>query len=168
MDGAWKIKAQFVGVKDFAEGLAAVLTGTPGKEVLHFIDAAGQLVIESTHYRSCERGFSEGLACVYRVDKKRKDIVAGYINRAGEEVIPCEWALAEPFADGLAAVMDARARLWGFVNRNGKIVIPPKYGHVESFVGGFAKVRTSKRIGPEFYINTQGDVVWEAGDKPRA
>ena len=168
MDGAWKIKAQFVGVKDFAEGLAAVLTGKPGKECVHFIDAAGEVVIEPSHYTSCEKGFSEGLACVFRVAKRRNDIVGGYINRVGEEVISCDWGLAEPFSDGLAAVMDAQTRLWGFVNRNGKIVIPPKYGHVESFAGGLAKVRTSKRIGPEFYINPQGDVVWEAGSKPRA
>ena len=87
-DGAWKVKAQFTGANDFSEGLAAVLTGKPGEERIQFIDPMGASVIECSQYTSCEKGFSEGLACVYRVDKKRKDIVAGYIDRSGAELIP--------------------------------------------------------------------------------
>lgn len=60
--------------------------------------------------------FSEGRAAVKKGDKW------GYINTKGEEVIPCQYAMASPFCEDMAAIL--KDGKWGYIDRNGKEVIP--------------------------------------------
>ena len=55
--------------------------------------------------------FSEGLALV------QKGSLWGFINKNGEEVIPCRYDIAYDFSEGLAVVW--KDGLWGYVNKNG-------------------------------------------------
>jgi hypothetical protein len=164
--GDWKIPARFTCVSDFSEGLAAAWLGKPGKELLSYIDRTGATIIEPSVYLSCENGFAEGLACVYRPIGRKGDVLAGYIDRSGGEVIPCRWGLGAPFSEGLAAVKDIKSGLWGYIDTKGEIVIQPKYGAAAAFSGGLARVRVLRQIGPEDYINTAGEIVWKSGTKP--
>lgn len=166
-NGNWKIGAKFTGAHDFSEGLAAVLEGVPGKETVRFVDQYGAVMIKPSKYSSVEGGFSEGLACVYRSIGRAGEVLAGYIDKNGDEVIPCRWGLGTPFSEGLAAVMDNETRLWGYINTKGEVVISPRFGAVEPYSGGLAKVRQNKRIGPDDYLDTSGNLVWKAGTRPK-
>ena len=53
----------------------------------------------------------------------RRNSKYGYINKAGTVVIPCKWACANKFYEGLAAVQDKKGK-WGFVDELGNNVIP--------------------------------------------
>ena len=85
----------------FSEGLAPVMNGR-GK--IAYIDKSGAPVIETDFDEGWE--FSEGLAAVRSGDKW------GFIDKAGELVIPCTFPYIEAsFRDGVAVVMREWA-LW--------------------------------------------------------
>ena len=76
------------------------------------------------------------------VDKKGK---FGYIDKNGNEVVPCKYDDAEYFSEGLAKVkMNGR---WGFIDKNGKEVIPCKYDSAYSFSEGLAYVQMNGKWG---------------------
>jgi hypothetical protein len=165
--GDWIIPATFTGAKPFSEGLASVLEGKPGEEFLKFIDREGAVKIKPSEYVSVEGGFSEGLACVYRPVGRGGQERAGYINKDGEEVIPCTWGLGTDFSEGLAAVQDHKTGLWGFINKTGEVVIKPAHCRASPFRNGVSRVRATKVHGPEDYINKEGNVIWKSGTKPK-
>lgn len=86
------------------------------------------------------RDFSEGLAAVNQGGKW------GFIDKAGNEVIPCKYNIApSSFSEGLAAVkqMDTDGNWkYGFINKMGQEVIPCKYDLLGygGFQGGLAAV----------------------------
>lgn len=162
--GEWAIPARYSGAYDFSGGMGGVLVGGAGREQLGFVARDGNMVIEPGAYRSAEGGFSEGLVGVYR--RKKGESVGGFINRRGEEVIPCRWGLVRPFSEGRAAVMDAATRLWGYIDARGEVIIPLRFGAVEDFRAGLARARLKKIIGANDYIDTFGNVVWPAGKVP--
>ena len=79
----------------------------------------------------------------------------GYLTPSGEVAIPFNYAYAQDFSEGLAAVSlpDAPQKI-GFINTDGEMVIKPrKYDGVEKFSGGRCKVwRKSK----SWYIDREG------------
>ena len=95
--------------------------------------------------------FSEGLAVVSKGGYYPR---YGYINMAGEIVIPCEYAHAAPFREGLAAVF--RNSKWGFIDTAGEEVIPMEFDYASSFYDGLAHVKDGNKSG---YINQSGEVV---------
>jgi serine/threonine protein kinase len=83
------------------------------------------------------RDFSEGFAAV-----EQGNILIrrwGFINEAGEEIIPIGYSEVLCFSEGLAAVRVGRK--WGFIDTNGNEVIPFIYDAVESFNNGLVAVR---------------------------
>lgn len=94
--------------------------------------------------------FHEGLAQV------KRDGLWGYINSAGEEVIPPQWIKAGIFRECLAPVQ--QAGLWGFVDTSGSLVIPYAFREAGNFVNGRAWVCDAWN---EWYINTKGEAVTE-------
>lgn len=61
--------------------------------------------------------FSEGYAAVCKNGKW------GYIDKTGQEVIPCKYAWANPFHEGLASVRISYGSGYGFIDTTGREVI---------------------------------------------
>ncbi len=66
--------------------------------------------------------YSEGMAQI--MDDKSH--LFGFINRQGNEVIPCRFAYAGQFKNGLSAAKKPNG-LWGYINHQGEYVIKPQY-----------------------------------------
>ena len=86
--------------------------------------------------------------------KVRLDGKYGFINKDGEEIIPCKYEDADAFSDGLAKVKSAEG--WGFVNENGEEIIPCKYEDADAFSGGLARVKTAEGWG---FVNKDGEEI---------
>ena len=89
---------------DFSEGLAWVAND----EYQGFIDKQGNKVLDGAKYFVADAGmlnyaFHDGLACVVKMDDEG-NAKYGYINKQGEEVVPCKYDAANPFSEGKAAV----------------------------------------------------------------
>lgn len=69
--------------------------------------------------------FSGGLA---RVKTKEG---WGFVNKNGEEIIPCKYKEAYGFSEGLAGVKTKKG--WGFINKDDEEIIPCKYKEVSLF-----------------------------------
>jgi len=98
--------------------------------------------------------FYEGLAQV-----TNQDDLDGFINKNGEEVIPCQYIKVLDFHSGLAAVKNLEG-LWGYIDKKGKEVIPCQYLDAGSFSScldiQLAPVMVN---GGWTYINKNGDQV---------
>ncbi|MEN3336173.1 MAG: hypothetical protein V7641_5538 [Blastocatellia bacterium] len=125
------VEPRYSHVRPFSEGLAAVGSGNPWKDMKYgFIDKDGKTVIpprfearvEGSPYsggRIDTSRFSEGLARV------RVGGLYGYINQKGDLVIPPKFALAGDFSEGLASAVENDKV--GYIDKRGKWVIPPRY-----------------------------------------
>ena len=79
-----------------------------------------------------------------------KDLIWGFINQAGEVVIPPRliFTSAEPFSDGRAAVSvkHGDTSLVGYINRFGELAIPARFAEGLSFSEGLAAVQVGGRL----------------------
>lgn len=99
----------------FAEDAAAVsLNGEDG-----FIDAKGNVFVPF-EYTDAEQ-FQNGYAPVRIFDEDEHEYKWGYINKRGEEVIPCKYEEVHHFFDGRAYVEDGD---YGFIDEKGNEVVP--------------------------------------------
>jgi hypothetical protein len=79
----------------------------------------------------------------------------GFIDKAGNEVIPLKYKEVMDFSEGLAAV--SLKRRCGFIDKAGNEVIPLKFFNVRSFKEGFAAVNYSiMEYGHWGFINKSG------------
>jgi hypothetical protein len=108
-----------------------------------------KIVIECKYDR-VHRKFSEGLAAV------NFDGNYGFINKAGETVIPFIYDNAHNFSEGLALVTINWNQV-GFINKSGELVIPFIYeSHSRDFSEGLAAVSFNCKYG---FINSKGETV---------
>ena len=77
----------------------------------------------------------------------------GFIDKVGEEVIPCIYDYVYDFKEELAAVEIGNK--WGFVDRKGNNIIPCKYDEVSCFSEKRAAVKLNGKWG---IIDTEGRV----------
>ena len=86
----------------------------------------------------------------------------GFINKAGEKVIPAQYSDARQFKNGLAAVRDTTER-WGFIDTSGTLIIDHQYYKVGDFNqrGYTWAVESKDSTGTEGFINQKGEWVWE-------
>lgn len=96
-----------------------------------FIDATGAVRIPPQY-------LSAGPFVGDRCEVTNEDELSGYINRAGELVIPCNFQMASSFDDGLAAV--CLNRKWGFIDEEGQFVIAPQFDTVRPQFNGILEV----------------------------
>ena len=75
---------------------------------------------DRTYY--IKNDYFEGMAAIYRGNILVRKW--GFINEAGEEVIPPQYEEALRFSDGLAAVNNGK---WGFIDRDGNEIVPLQY-----------------------------------------
>ncbi len=99
-------------------------------EIVRKMNASQPVKISSSLIKATKKydvlgDFHEGRA---QVEKNGK---YGFINTNGEEVISCQYQLAEPFKDGMAKVL--RSGKWGFVNKSGQEVVRCEYDDIQLF-----------------------------------
>lgn len=81
----------------------------------------------------------------------------GFIDKNLKLLIPASFAAADPFSEGLAAVMNDDGN-WGYINTKGVLVIPHHYSRRPSrFSAGRAKV--SSKDGKYGYIDKEDKLV---------
>lgn len=141
------IDCQYDYANPFTEGVAWVKDYDNKSE--YFIDREGNTLIKinllDSNYNIWEN-FSNGLALV-----EKEHLIFGYIDKKGENIVPCIYELAESFSDGLALVN--HDRYYGYIERNGDTSIPFIYDYATSFREGIAIARKN---GKEFFIDKSG------------
>lgn len=194
--GKLVIPMEFTHAEDFSEGLAAAGSG----DHLGFIDHTGKLIFEvpldvtlgfhdgivgvlyrgsvsyfdragkkipvATEYGPKSHSFSEGLVPMQTKGKW------GFMNPAGQLVIPATFEDAKDFREGLAPVKvkgelvwcpagaegnrSGSTMRWGYVDKTGKIVITPSFESAEPFSEGLAEVHNCNE---SFFIDRTGKAV---------
>ena len=94
--------------------------------------------------------FHDGLAMVV------KDGKVGYINKYGEEIVPCKYddSGVTNFSEGFATVR--KDAYWGFIDKSGKEITKMIYSSANDFKDGFALV---EKAGKKGYIDNTGKEV---------
>ena len=77
----------------------------------------------------------------------------GYINTAGDVIIPLQYSDAKGFSEHLAAVRSGN--MWGYIDLAGRWVVKPMFADTEDFHEGVALVREGQS-GAVGYIDTSG------------
>ena len=110
-NGEVVIPLQFEEAKPFSDGLAVVKKkdGTYA-----YIDKTGKVAIDASKYSSA-LPFYEGLAMVRSRDTHK----AGFIDKTGKEVIPCQYRWAGYFRNGATYASDAEGKNW-LIDQTGK------------------------------------------------
>ena len=146
-------------VGPFSEGLACVgwieddCSNRSG-----YIDVNGNMVVDLNTKYEVIGDFHDGLASVRTWEGK-----CGFINKNGQEIIPCKYLHASDFSEGLAAVdfessYDKSYNLVykhsGYIDTNGNVVISSKkYREIYGFHNGLALVKRDYKAG---YIDKSG------------
>lgn len=131
----------------FSDGLTCVLKDSQ-KRSIAYINTDGKETI-NVLYSGGVRNFKEGFAAVLNSDYKY-----GFIDKTGNEVIPCQFDYAGHFSEGLANIQIGGK--YGFINQLGEIVISCKYSLAGSFSEGLASVEINDKIG---FIDKTGEIV---------
>ena len=78
----------------------------------------------------------------------------GFIDKSGNEVVPCKYDWADSFSEGLASViLDGK---YGSIDKSGNEVVPCKYDYAYSFSEGLARVHLDGKYG---FIDKSGNEV---------
>jgi hypothetical protein len=148
--GDMVIPPSFGSASNFADGMAHVQRGEQGG----FVDPQGSFTPDRPGTLQVGK-FSEGLARFKALN--RIGVAAwGFINKAGEVVVPPDYDMAHDFTEGVARVQ--LDDLYGFVDTRGEVVIDPQYPEVADFHEGLAAVHDEGRTG---YIDLRGEMVIE-------
>jgi hypothetical protein len=151
----------YISIQRYSEGLARV---TDVKLKQFYVDLSGKVIFELKGNYYDARPFKNGLAGVTRnvelhETKFNRDIVTlgylfGYINKNGEEVVPCKYDDADDYANGLARVkLNGK---FGYIDTDGKEVIALKYKNLGKFMEGKAVVEVNGKYG---FIDTLGNEI---------
>jgi hypothetical protein len=139
-------------IANFSEGLAVA---TSFRMERTYIDTLGKAVIVLPKDIYDARQFNNGLALVAKnvelhQQKFGRDIYTlgykfGFINKKGEEVVPCMYEDAEDFYNGFCRVgIDGK---FGFLDTTGKLAIAAKYKSLGRFIEGKAFAETNGKWG---------------------
>lgn len=171
--GTWVIKPQFHEAHGFHEGLALV-TVEYYAGLQAYIDRTGSVKIKASRFAS---NFYDGMAKFQPGEKDNSHY--GYIDKAGNTVIPPQFDSANNFSEGLAAVgMRVKAGYdvydeiqrydykWRYIDKLGRTVIGIQFltersDHVGRFSEGLAWVCPKGSGGKFGYINRSGNIVIE-------
>jgi hypothetical protein len=159
------IEPRYWHVQPFSEGLAAVASGIPQRDMKYgFINTKGEIVIPPRFEGRAVDGwpysggfidtsrFSEGLARV------RVGGLYGYINKQGDFVIPPKFALVGNFSEEMASAIENHKV--GYIDKHGRWAIRPQFAQqspsiYQPFGDGLAPVA----------VQTEDTVKWGYVDK---
>lgn len=149
--GKMVVQPQFNQADPFSEGLARVVVDPDVSQYPGYIDPTGKWAIRTEHAEYLG-AFSEGLAVISVGGNY------GFIDRTGKMIIQPQYAIASPFAAGLARVgiQSDTDYTWGYIDKTGKVVIPIQFQDAEDFSEGLAAIRAGELSG---YINKSGSIV---------
>ena len=139
------IPLQYEDASMFSEGLACVkVNGKNG-----FINKLGKMVITPVYERTCNVStFSDGLAPVYTT---YEDGPAGYIDPAGNMVIPARYEFVDKFSEGLAMVRPLDSNAYGYIDKRGEWIIEPQFDMSLGFYEGVATVNEKNTNGSKSF-----------------
>lgn len=116
------------------------------------LDRQNEVIIPPRDY-SLIGEFHNGLAKAKRKESK----LFGFVDRIGNEVIPCTWKSAGDFSEYFAGVQDVVSGKCGYIDLTGKLVIPYVWANCWPFHEGYAKMKDdSGKIGA---IDKTGNIV---------
>lgn len=110
-NGEVVIPLQFEEAEPFSEGLAVV---RKKDNTYAYIDKTGKIAIDASQYSSV-LPFYEGLAMV----RSRNTHKAGFIDKTGKEVIPCQYKWVGYFRNGVTYASDEEGKNW-LIDKTGK------------------------------------------------
>ena len=134
--GELKLPASYERATVFSEGMAWVMKrgDMPGA-----INEKGDIKISLRDAHSV-RVFIEGRAAIAEI--KKKQVLWGFIDKNGNEIVKPQYKSVSDFRLGLAAVEDLDGK-WGYINLNGKCIIDCQYKEAFPFNdNGLAIVKT--------------------------
>lgn len=99
--------------------------------------------------------------CDHAFVKDKKTSLYGFIDRTGEEVIPCQYLDVEDFSEDLAPVKTESG--WGYIDKLGNIAITSNFLQARAFFCGLAVVQTFDKTWG--YIDKKGELI--IGELPR-
>lgn len=130
-----------------------------GPSFAGIVNRNNEVVISEKEY-SLIGPYYNGLA----IAQKRKTKKFGFVDRRGDEVIPCTWRSVGPFSEYMACVQDDNRRC-GYIDVTGRTVIACSWEEGWPFREGLARVQEGRRIG---MIDQYGKLVipcvWKAMD----
>jgi hypothetical protein len=129
--GRFVIAPAFGSASSFNEGMAIVSPESGGHLL---IDETGEIVFRFHHQPMS--AVRDGMIVV--VDSAG---LYGYVDASGRVVVSPRFIDAEPFSEGLAAVLlggGMGSGKWGFVNKKGEVAISPRFYDVRAFHQGLA------------------------------
>ncbi|MCP4443187.1 MAG: WG repeat-containing protein [Aureispira sp.] len=107
---------------------------------------------QKAHWRFWGGSFESDLAMISQNGR------LGYMDKSGTIKITANYFEAQPFHEGLAAVLpDTATGLWGFIDKRGKEVITAKYTQVGYFGEGYCPVKRNDKI---FFIDKKGNAAF--------
>lgn len=113
-----------------------------------YVDPSGQLVFRVDAQDG--RLYHEGFAAV------KQNGLYGYLDKAGNLVIPCRYTWAGDFSGGRAVVAKADGR-WAVIDQSGQELVTRDY--INDFSEGYAWFRENGKYG---FLNAAGEVVVSA------
>jgi hypothetical protein len=78
----------------------------------------------------------------------------GFIDHAGNEVIPLQFEEATYFSEGYALAIPSNFKLYGIIDKNGRFVHEPEFDDVSEFHEGLAKACVKQKCG---FVDTSGN-----------
>ena len=147
---------QYDGISDFNGALAFVMDYDIGGEYGAYIDKTGKLVTDFEYYADqwCNWYYMPSSEDMTIAQKGGK---FGFLDNKGNEAVPFEYDMVEPFSDGLAYVWDRENEKSGYVDKTGKLIIQNNdYNMAHSFSDGLAWVQKDDKYG---YIDSTGELV---------
>lgn len=143
------VPCKYTEARPFSEGLAAVREGTGLGIKWGFVDKTGEVVIPvgKYGYPYYALSFREGLTTVDNNVGLNSDAREGFINTAGELVIPYQYYEVrgstildadngiKGFQNGFVAVGNENGK-WGVADKTGKLTVPYQYDQIQSFWAG--------------------------------
>lgn len=144
------IEPRFETIIDFSEARATVVL----KGSFHVIDEIGR-VLTKKGYNFISM-YIDGRAMFSNNDKHGK-FRYGYLNKAGEEVIPLQYESASDFKGGIA-VVKVKEEKFALIDRNGSEIVQLNYFFVGNYGDGLLSFRRglNEKYG---YLNTQGNII---------
>ena len=145
-EGEWVIKAQYLAVKPFSEGYAAVQDADT--ELWGYIDVHGKTVIKPKF--KVEGSFINGSTVVMEPEGG-----CGIIDRRGKFIVEPTYGDISYFKEGFAYATDMETGEYWFLNEEGEKVFGP-YKDAFLFHDGKALVNETEENRDWFYIDKKG------------
>lgn len=172
-DQLYHLDSRYIACRDYHEGLAAVARlGT--KPIVYNLQLddnykcknLGSLKAKSIFVTEKEKRFTELVIEQAEFGHRdivdysmmsyggEKDVVWGYVDTEGREVVPCQFSEAMDFSNGIGLVK--YKDYWGGINQLGNYVIPRRYRIAYGFSEGYAVVRGRKMTDSKNFLNRYG------------